>query len=470
MTGQTMTEIENVIEGDFCIGCGVCKVAANDSVKMVWDKYGKFRATIEDSASDRQESLDAASAVCPFSGGPNEDDLARQLYPKLPNHEEIGRFGKTYAGWVIKNSYREAGSSGGLTNWICCQLLEQGLADAVVHVKPIDPLENKGRLFEYGISTCIEDVKSGAKSRYYPIEMSGVLEQVRKSPLKRFVFVGLPCFTKAVRLLAQQDNHFATKVAYCVSLFCGHLKSAAFAELLAWQAGIKPDNLKTFDFRHKLVGRPASSYGFCATAKSTDEDKIKPMSSVFGGDWGQGLFKYNACDYCDDVVGETADISVGDAWLPKYVDDHLGTNVIIVRHPDLEQLMESGQNEETIHLEPISVNQVTKSQRSGLNHRREGLAYRLALKEAAGEWHPPKRVQPSFAIPHKRKKTYDLRILFAQRSHEAFVKAKQEGTLDVFFTEMRPLMNDYAKIYRQPKWLVKLKGFIKWLYSRLRSS
>ena len=110
--------------------------------------------------------------------------------------------------------------------------------------------------------------------------MSGVLEQVRKSPLKRFVFVGLPCFTKAVRLLAQQDNHFATKVAYCVSLFCGHLKSAAFAELLAWQAGIKPDNLKTFDFRHKLIGRPASSNTATGSKRAMSIARAKTCTTV----------------------------------------------------------------------------------------------------------------------------------------------------------------------------------------------
>ena len=34
-------------------------------------------------------------------------------------------------------------------------------------------------------------------------------------------------------------------------------------------------------------------------------------------DWGMGIFKLGACDYCDDIVGETADISFGDAWLRR---------------------------------------------------------------------------------------------------------------------------------------------------------
>ena len=36
-----------------------------------------------------------------------------------------------------------------------------------------------------------------------------------------------------------------------------------------------------------------------------------------------------ACEFCDDVVGETADMSVGDAWLPGYVSDWRGTSVVV---------------------------------------------------------------------------------------------------------------------------------------------
>ena len=30
------------------------------------------------------------------------------------------------------------------------------------------------------------------------------------------------------------------------------------------------------------------------------------------------MLKYKACDFCDDVFGEVADVVFGDAWVEKY--------------------------------------------------------------------------------------------------------------------------------------------------------
>ena len=49
------------------------------------------------------------------------------------------------------------------------------------------------------------------------------------------------------------------------------------------------------------------------------------------GDWGAGFFQNPACDWCDDVVGETADVSFGDAWVEPYSSDGRGTNVMVVK-------------------------------------------------------------------------------------------------------------------------------------------
>jgi len=449
-----MSDLHHVIDGDFCIGCGVCKVIADNSISIAMDDFGKYRASIAGFASLDEDQLHRASLVCPFSGShPDEDDLARDLYPGLPFHSEIGRFSKTYAGWVELGDFRKSGSSGGLTTWVCCRLLEDGLVDAVVHVKPVSPVKHSGRLFQYGISSSVEEISSCSGSRYYPVELSGVLEQLEENKFKRVAFVGLPCFIKAVRLLALNDSLFAAKVTFCVSLFCGHLKSAAFQELLSWQVGIKPGDTAQFNFRKKLIGRPASHYGICATSLQANHKVISPMSELYGGDWGQGLFKYNACDYCDDVVGETADISIGDAWLPEYVDDYRGTNVVVVRHPVLQALLEKGNLDKIIHLESIHVDKVAESQRAGLSHRREGLKYRLAVKQAKGEWYPPKRVQPSFQIPSKRKAIYDQRVLLQYRSHHAFARAKEKADLSLFFSEMKPLVDTYRSLYKMPTYL-----------------
>jgi coenzyme F420 hydrogenase subunit beta len=129
-----------------------------------------------------------------------------------------------------------------------------------------------------------------------------------------------------------------SRIKFTVGLICGHQKSSKFAEFLTWQVGFKPEEVTFIDFRKKLLDRPADEYGIeiSGIRDGVEVTVIKPISELFGQDWGQGYFKVEASDFTDDVFNETADITVGDAWLPKYNSDSKGTSVIIIRNKTIE--------------------------------------------------------------------------------------------------------------------------------------
>ena len=52
----------------------------------------------------------------------------------------------------------------------------------------------------------------------------------------------------------------------------------------------------------------------------------------------------NACNYCDDVVGETSDITIGDAWLPKFDTNKGGTNLLIIRNKQIYDIILESEN------------------------------------------------------------------------------------------------------------------------------
>src|SRR5690606_35788511 len=159
----------------------------------------------------------------------------------------------TFAGYVSESDFRERGSSGGLVTWLLCELLEKSLVDAVIHVRESAATSSPDApLFTMQVSRSVEEVRSGSKSRYYPVDMSAVLDYVKKHR-GRYAVVGVPCFVKAIRLLALKEPVIRDRIAFCISLVCGHLKSDRFARLLAWEAGIRPDDLRTIDFRRKLL-------------------------------------------------------------------------------------------------------------------------------------------------------------------------------------------------------------------------
>lgn len=460
---ETMTQIDRVIGGGYCIGCGTCAFVDPPHFTMQMNAEGMWRA-------DRQISSQPAfpvERICPMSGsGLSEDEIAADLFPDLPAHSQIGRYEKCLAGHVSEGSFREDGGSGGLVSWLLAELLRTKEVDAIIHVSANPHAIPGDLLFRYTVSYDAEAIQTGAKSRYYPVEMSQLLQLVAASQL-RFAIVGLPCFIKAVRLLQAQGLLPRERTPYLIGLVCGHLKSRFFAEYLAWQKGTAPSQLAAFDFRHKLPDRPASSYGFSATYQKAAGEavtEVYPMSEADGKDWGEGLFKNPACEYCDDVLAECADIAIGDAWLPGYVDDPQGANVVVTRNPRLGALIEAGMARGALSFDSVSPDEIVESQFSGLRHRREGLAHRLMRRQSAGVWTPKKRVQPMLAPEPSRQKIYDLRQEIAELSNEAFAAAKATGELTAFQKAIAPVLHRYRQTQQRPfrqRAIRKIKGLTK---------
>lgn len=435
--------LQKVVDGGYCVGCGAC-AAFDHRINMVFDSSQRLVASLPEDGS-----TELATSACPFAeGNPDENQIADRLFPSEDHQSDsrIGKYLSTWAGWVNEGEFREKGSSGGVGTWLLAELLDKNLVDFVVNVTE-KPRDQNGPLFHFSVQSSRQGVLDNAKTRYYPVEMSQVIKYVLNTP-GRYAFIGVPCFIKALRLATFADPELAQRVRFTVAIVCGHLKSAAFAESIAWQLGVEPGQLNSIDFRAKLAGRPASRYGVkvSGTHKGDNLDVQQPMEGLLGANWGHGLFKLKACEFCDDVLGETADVTVGDAWLPEYDADYLGSNVIVARNHQLQQLLMDGLNSGRLHLDRLSVDLVAASQAGGLRHRREGLAYRLWLTDRAGQWRPVKRVTASrnHLQPHMQE-IHRLRYQLGQASHELYQQAKQQGVWQVFVNSITPLMKAYDK-------------------------
>jgi coenzyme F420-reducing hydrogenase beta subunit len=419
MTVPALSPREMVRSG-LCIGCGSCVAQAEPAAARVeLDRYGLLRPT------GRPEWLRAPSArlarTCPFSpAARDEDELASDLFPGAPHRDaRVGRYETAYVGYAAEDGYRADASSGGLTTWVLAELLRQGLVDGVAHVVAEDPAAG-GRFFRYRISRTEEGVREGAKSRYYPVELSEALREIREVP-GRYAVTGVPCFVKAVQLLRRDDPVVRERVALTAGLFCGHMKSARFVESLAWQLGVPLAEVVRVDFRRKDESRPANWYR--ASLELRDGRVVEQdWWHLADGDWGAGFFQSPACDSCDDVVAETADISFGDAWVEPHSSDGRGTNVMLVRSPALQELVDAGIADGRLRLDPVDAAFVVETQAAGFRQRREGLAYRLALRRRG--LRPRKRVAPSLRLRARRKLIYRLRRSISAWSHRVFWLAR----------------------------------------------
>lgn len=441
--------LDTVVGNDYCIGCGICASLSDSPLTMKLNEDGKYQPVLVDNYNENLET--DALLVCPFSKSNNkETEIGENLFghvPGIKSDEYSGHYLQGYAGYVKEGNYREKGSSGGMGNWIAAQLLKEGFIDGIIHVKSSDDESNV--LFDFQVSKTIDELSKGAKSKYYPIEMSQVLNFVRENEGK-YALIGIPCYIKGVRLLAEQDQVINERIKFLIGLVCGHLKSDMFAKSMGWQMGIGPSNLNGIDFRKKLEGRAANNYGVEVKGEKDGKNVVlsTPTKELYTTNWGHGMFKYNACEFCDDVLAETADVTVGDAWLPEYSNDSRGTNVIVVRNPVIKKIIEKNKDK-TIHVDAISSKKVYQSQAGGFRHRRDGLAYRLYLKDENNEWRPNKRVQPSGNLKSKRKKIYEMRTMLSHESFKAYKVAESEKDFNAFISYMNPLVEDYKKINKR---------------------
>lgn len=419
----------------------------DSNIEMKMNKYGLYEENI---LNPQQDITDHALFVSPnFNEEVNESIVADELYKSLEDikyDNRIGYYSSLYAGYVSEGDYRQQASSGGMGTWILKELFEKDLVDSIIHVKKS---EDSDKLFQYNISSSIDEIQEGAKTRYYPVELSEVMKKVKDTP-GRYAVIGIPSFIYSIRLLAKQDEEINQRIKYTVGLICGHQKSSKFAESMAWQVGIQPGNLVDIDFRHKLLDRPANHYGVKVSGFVDGELKtiVKPKAELFGQDWGWGLFKPTASNFTDDVFNETADIVLGDAWLPEYETDSLGNNIVIIRNPVIDGVVKEAIKEGRLELVDINKETVFKSQASHYRHTHDELAYRLYKKDQNNEWRPKKRVRASTEISSSREKVQDLRESLAYNSHLYYEEAVKKDNYLHFEESIHPFANKYRKVYR----------------------
>ncbi|QMU29205.1 Coenzyme F420 hydrogenase/dehydrogenase, beta subunit C-terminal domain [Adhaeribacter radiodurans] len=426
---------KDIVRSGLCIGCGSCVAQANKpDAQMSFDDYGQLKPK-GSPAWFNQSSL-SFTQTCPFSpGARNEDYLANNLYPTASQQDgAIGRFQSAYVGHVGEEDFRLQGSSGGMVTWVATELMRKGLIDGVAHVIATEDPQADGRYFKYRIARTEAEVRAGAKSRYYPIELSEILKTIREVP-GHYAVVGIPCFIKAVQLLRREDPIFRERIRFTLGLFCGHMKSARFVESFAWQMQVPANQIEKVEYRHKDPNRPANWYNARLTLRD-GQVVNRDWWHLADGDWGAGFYMNSACNYCDDVVAETADVAFGDAWVEPYSSDGKGTNVVVVRSPLVQNLMENAIEEGRLDLKSVDAAFVQQTQAAGFRQRREGLAYRLTWNKRGVR--PRKRVAPDATSPSRHRKfIYRMRFYISAWSNRVFKIARQIQKPQLYYSWAR---------------------------------
>ena len=265
--------------------------------------------------------------------------------------------------------FRVSSSSGGIATYIFRELLERKAVDHLFIVKEV------GGSYEYQWFSSVDDIRQISKTRYIPVSLEQLFREIDTKEGKVAVS-GVACFVKAIRLKQHYYPEYRIKIPVIVGIICGGLKSRFFTEFLAQKSGVF-GAFSRQDYRIKSEKSTAVDYRFGAYDKDLDLHTVRMQT--LGDMWGTGFFKSNACDFCTDVTTELADISLGDAWINPYKKDGLGNSVIITRNRLMDKLITEGGARGQLDVQPLTKEEIYKSQSGSFNHRQGGTGARISI-------------------------------------------------------------------------------------------
>ena len=385
-----------IVPNDLCAGCGVCAgVCPVDALKIEWNKYGEY-APVEQPGQCTECGL--CLQVCPFGNQEEnettlvERELGRQ--DGIQRDSVVGLYLDLFAGYSKVNNQRIQGAGGGLTTWLLEKLLTQGVVDRVCCVVPNgDP----DTLFRFSVVDTIQDIRRASRSAYHPVELSQVISEILTVDA-RYAVTGLPCALKGLRLAMQRNAKLRERIVVLVGLVCGQQKSKFFAEYLCALAGGQPSKLISASFRVKDTTRHHLDHRFEFTCDSGENVTTGHVyqSECMGWLWGYDCFKLNACNFCDDITAEVADVTFGDAVSERYSYGNMGANFVIVRSGLIRDLLTSGTSAREIVLDRVPLQAVTQRQQGVILLKRHDLQHRLYLirNKDNASYIPAKRFPP----------------------------------------------------------------------------
>jgi len=440
--------IDKIVKNDLCIGCGTCVgICPHKILKIQDDEYGEY---IPSEVQVCGSGCGLCLEVCPFGNNENETQMGAKIYGSTEGMKylpETGYYLDSYVGY--SNEFRQSSASGGMATWLLTKLLKEGIVDYVICPTP---QKNPEKLFSFEILSNENSVKAASGSVYYPAEMSEVIQKIQEIP-GLYAITGLPCFIKALRLAAQKNRKLRERIVFTIGLVCGQMKSKNYTKYIAALAGSNElDKIQEVYYRGKSPDKPVSNYYYQLIDENRLQHKIFWDEGVSEA-WINRWFTPNACNYCDDVFAEVADVTFMDAWLPEYSRDSQGTNLVLVRSPKVMDIIQKGIEKAEINVRKIPVEKVIQSQAGVIELKRKQLSYRLYLAEQKGRKTPEKRVNTSKDIGILKKREVQLKTKMQEESKQLFVECYHNHILNI--KTFRAGMNPYINRIRQLRLLWK---------------
>jgi coenzyme F420 hydrogenase subunit beta len=345
----------------------------------------------------------------------------------------IGHYKKAYTGYSTLNSLRINAASGACTTQILKTALEKNLIQGALVCKT-SIWNNKVRPKIY-IAKTIEELLDSQGSTYVLTDYMKKAPQLIKDFDGNLGIVGLPCEIKSIKKLAAKNQAVKNKIAFTISLFCGHTSDTELIDAVTQKL------LKTYSSPLKnYVFRKGHWRGKLQAV--LENGTIVERHSFYYNQY-QNLFFHCSfkCFSCFDQFGYDADINVGDAWLIEYKKNPIKHNILIAKTKKGLEIIDDLKNDNILKLHQIPITKVLDAQsRSVLLH------YNVSSRHKMGKMH-------GMSIPDrvKQKTTWHQNLLAwlilfnwrwskSKRAHWIFKMPQPVVTLYLYFFKLLQIL------------------------------
>ncbi|WP_166041069.1 coenzyme F420 hydrogenase/dehydrogenase beta subunit N-terminal domain-containing protein [Sphingosinicella sp. YJ22] len=310
-------------------------------------------------------------------------------YGRLPDSWLVGNIVATRTGHAADPAIRAVGASGGVTTAVLIHLLESGRIDGAIVVRQGVPAPLDASAV---IATSRDEIIAAAQSVYIPVSVLDILP--RLEPGKRYAVTLVPEQAAALRRLQASGHPKAQQIEFVLGPYTGTALYPAAIDNFLRSHGVRKDDPVT-----SLEWRAGEWPGYLEIR--TKSGKVLRSKKVYYN-FLIPFFVTRASLQSMDFANEFCDLSVGDAWSPKFEAEGGGHSVVVTRSAKMEAVIAEMVAAGQLALEPEDNLKATEMHGHMIDFKKRGGHIRNTWRRRWGRAAPDYGMRPSH-VPASRK-------------------------------------------------------------------
>ncbi len=366
---------EEIIAKGACTQCGSCVGLNPENMTQVQTWRGPYPKVIKEGV------VQGGRGICP-AYGVRYRELNELVFGKSPDSWLLGNYRWGGVVYAANEEVRRGGASGGVISRVLIWLLEKKLVDGVVVAS-----QSKSKPWQ-AVPLIVEtrkQVLAAAGSIYVPVMTNSILSEVKRFK-GRLAYVGLPDQVASLRKMQQLKNKAAMKIKFVIGPYVG---TAMYPEALA--SYMRSNGYSGLNEIKELRFRAGEWPGYLEIVTTTGK---KLRASKFYYNYLIPFYITRNSLTSVDFTNELTDISVGDAWHPKYESLGKGFSVVLARSSRGLKIIKEMMKEGVVKGEEKREQELVNMHGHMLDFKKRGAFIRLAWMRRMGKSVPKYDYEP----------------------------------------------------------------------------